>query len=80
MADLGYMKGYYPSATKTLPNTPGFEGSGIVVELGPDVKNRNLVGKRVAFGSFFSNFGTYAQYAISSEIEAFILEDNVSFL
>jgi NADPH:quinone reductase-like Zn-dependent oxidoreductase len=60
MADIGYIKGYYPSEYRTLPTTPGFEGSGTVVQLGPDIKDKTLLNKRVAFGSFFSNHGTFA--------------------
>src|SRR6476620_9770791 len=36
-ADLNQIEGKYPVRSK-LPATPGFEGAGVVVELGADVK------------------------------------------
>ena len=37
-ADLNQIEGKYPVRAE-LPATPGFEGAGIVVDVGPDVTN-----------------------------------------
>lgn len=46
-SDLSFMKGNY-SSKKTLPCTPGFEGSGVVVENGGGLLGWKVTGKRVA--------------------------------
>jgi len=42
------MKGLYGIKLR-LPFTPGWEGSGTVVEVGSDLKSSDFKGKRVAF-------------------------------
>lgn len=47
-SDILFMKGLYGIKLK-LPFTPGWEGSGTIVEVGSDLKESDFKGKRVAF-------------------------------
>jgi NADPH2:quinone reductase len=54
-ADNAFLKGKY-SSKRTLPNSPGLEGSGIVIASGGGILAWRLKGKRVGFvTSDFSN-------------------------
>ena len=53
-ADLNQIEGKYPIRSE-LPATPGFEGSGVVVELGENVENISI-GAHVILPH---NFGTW---------------------
>ncbi|CAD8046518.1 unnamed protein product [Paramecium primaurelia] len=75
-SDLLLIAGHYP-AGKVLPAVPGIEGSGIVVQLGPNVDNVKL-GTKVAFTAS-SNYGSYAQYAVTTSQSVIPLDDDISF-
>ena len=47
-SDILFMRGKY-KIQLTYPFTPGWEGSGTVVGVGPGLLNQWLMGKRVAF-------------------------------
>ena len=47
-SDILFMKGLYNIKLK-LPYTPGWEGSGTIVEVGSALKESDFKGKRVAF-------------------------------
>lgn len=47
-SDLSFLNGFY-SSQKQPPCTPGFEGSGVVIQSGGGFMGWSLNGKRVAF-------------------------------
>ena len=67
-SDLAFLKGFY-SSEKPSPSTPGFEGSGIVVENGGGIIGWSLVNKRVALSVQNGFNGTYGQYAVANSQE-----------
>ena len=67
--------GIYP-IKPDLPYTPGKDASGIITEIGPDVKHRKI-GERVYVCGSVS--GSYAENLICEEDQAYILPENVSF-
>ena len=68
--------GIYP-IKPDLPYSPGKDASGIVTEIGSEVKNRKI-GDRVYTCGCIS--GSYAEELICDENQAFILPENCSFL
>ena len=56
-SDILFMKGLYNIKLK-YPYTPGWEGSGTVVEVGPGLMTSYFKDKRVAFNKQFE-LGTY---------------------
>lgn len=60
-SDIGYVHGTYPLPSKPRPCVLGFEGSGIVEEVG-DCLDRTLIGKRVSFltnpKEYYGSFST----------------------
>ena len=63
---------------KKIPATPGFEGSGIVVESGGGVMGWGMMNKRVAFSPTI-NTGSYAQYALARSGECLPIDESISF-
>lgn len=88
-SDLYCMEGKYSEYFEFgYPFTPGWEGSGTVIETGGGVHAWYLNGKRVAFskcqeemseGSVVKIGGTYAQYAITNAFQCVPIDDEVSF-
>lgn len=70
--DIYYRKGIYPAA---LPLTLGQEASGVIVEVGKNVKNFR-VGERVAW---CMSLGAYAEYAVVPEFHLVAIPDKLSF-
>jgi NADPH2:quinone reductase len=70
-ADTYHRSGLYPLP---LPFTPGSEGAGTVVAVGPDVSSPK-VGDRVAGGNFA---GSYAQFALAAADRVIPLPDATS--
>jgi NADPH:quinone reductase-like Zn-dependent oxidoreductase len=66
-SDLMFIKGNY-GFKKPLPATPGFEGSGTVVECGSGIMARFMKGRRVACAAADakSTGGMWAQYIVTS--------------
>lgn len=66
-SDLMFIRGLY-GFKKPLPATPGFEGSGTVVDAGPGLMPRMLKGKRVACAAADANIagGVWAEYLVTS--------------
>ena len=77
-SDLLYMEGRYAEDTKEGV-TPGFEGSGVVVESGGGLLGWSLKGKRVACTITFPHGGTYAEYIVTQAYRCAKLPNNVSF-
>ncbi|CAD8133873.1 unnamed protein product [Paramecium octaurelia] len=75
-SDLALNDGHYPSG-KVLPAVPGIEGSGVVVQLGPNVENVK-VGTKVAFNAY-TNYGSYGQYSVTTNQQIIPLDDDISF-
>ncbi|KAG0280243.1 NADPH:quinone reductase [Linnemannia gamsii] len=71
-SDVKQREGFYPIP---VPFTAGGEGSGEIVELGPDVQHGFKVGDRVTF----MTFGTYTDYAVVDTVRLGKLPDHVSF-
>lgn len=69
--DVGQRSGLYPIP---LPFTVGLEGSGEIVELGPDVEHGFKVGDRVTF----MVLGTYTEYVVVDTVRLGKLPDHVS--
>jgi NADPH2:quinone reductase len=70
--DIYMRSGRYPT---NLPYTPGFEGAGIVEEIGEDVKDIK-VGDRVAYTNAM---GSYAEYNIVKSSQLIPLPAEISF-
>ena len=66
-SDLMFIRGLY-GFKKPLPATPGFEGSGTVVEAGSGTMPRFLKGRRVACAAADPNIagGMWAEYLVTS--------------
>src|SRR5215472_12930657 len=66
-SDLMFIAGNY-GFKKPLPATPGFEGSGTVVEVGSGMMARFMKGRRVACAAADakSKSGTWAEYVVTS--------------
>ena len=78
------MKGGWKIPHK-MPFTPGWEGSGEVIEAGPGELCKDLVGKRVAFGKCKETTypwqigGTMAEYAITNATRVVPLHEDNTF-
>jgi trans-2-enoyl-CoA reductase len=73
-ADLNQIEGKYPIRPE-LPATPGFEGAGVVVELGANVKNTS-VGAHVILPH---NFGTWREAGAVKATDLMIVSDEIDF-
>src|SRR5271169_5660989 len=73
--DIYMRAGHYPT---DLPYTPGFEGAGIVEEIGEGVTEVKP-GDRVAYTSSKTYLGSYAEYNVVSASQLIPLPDNISF-
>ena len=73
-ADLMMRQGLY-GAAPDFPFTPGYEVSGVIRAIGPDVERHNVGDRVVAL----TGFGGYAEQVVVSEERAWTLPDNVSF-
>ena len=71
--------GTYEPFVPELPYVPGFDGAGIVEEIGPEVKNVK-VGDRVFVSGFKArrNTGTYAEKVVIDTQHVYHLPDNFS--
>lgn len=63
-SDVMFVKGLY-GQPRIQGRPPGFEGVGIVVAAGEEPAAQALVGKRVAFATGLSNWGSWAEYALA---------------
>lgn len=76
-SDLAFLEGDY-AFRKSLPAVPGLEGCGRVVAIGRGFLPRRLAGKRVACAPAAQADGTWAQYAVASATQCFLLPDHIS--
>lgn len=78
-SDLLFLEGAYPTKIP-FPCTPGFEGSGTVIENGGGYLGWTLVNKRVAVVSGFdSPHGCWAEYCVVDSIHCLKLSDETTF-
>lgn len=75
-SDVMFVKGMY-GQPRVKGQPAGFEGVGKVVATGDDAYARSLMGKRVAFATGTSNWGSWAQYAIAEAVSSIPLLDTV---
>jgi len=82
-SDILFMRGLY-NVKLNYPYTPGWEGSGTVVQSGGGSLADGLVGKRVAFfkaqemGTYMLG-GAFADYCVTDASMAFPFSDDLSF-
>lgn len=71
--------GTYGAFIPELPYVPGFDGAGIIEEVGPEVKNVKI-GDRVFISGFKAkrNTGTYAEKMVIDTEHVYHLPDNLS--
>ena len=82
-SDILFMRGKY-TVKLVHPFTPGWEGSGTVVAVGPGLLNKWLLGKRVAFMKqgelgIYRVGGAMAEYAVTENKAVIPLSDDFSF-
>ena len=75
-SDIAFIKGQY-GQPRVKGRPAGFEGVGIVVATGDDAYARSLQGKRVAFATGLSNWGSWAEYAVAEAAPCIPLLDTV---
>lgn len=73
-SDVMFIKGMY-GQPRALGRPAGFEGVGEVVAAGPDAEG--LIGKRIAFATGLSNWGSWAEYAVAEAAACIPLLDTV---
>jgi NADPH:quinone reductase len=80
-SDILFMRGLYN--VKLKPNyTPGWEGSGVVVQTGEGAKAKALLGKRVAFMkagelNTYNIGGSFADYCLTHISTVFPISDDI---
>jgi len=75
-SDISFIKGQY-GQPRVRGRPAGFEGVGIVTATGDDPHAKDLAGKRVAFATGLSNWGSWAQYAVAEAASCIPLLDTV---
>ncbi|WP_137932886.1 zinc-binding dehydrogenase [Mesorhizobium comanense] len=75
-SDVAFIKGQY-GQPRVKGRPAGFEGVGTVVAGGDEPYSKSLVGKRIAFATGLSNWGSWAQYAIAEAAACIPLLDTV---
>ncbi|WP_421916371.1 zinc-binding dehydrogenase [Mesorhizobium sp.] len=75
-SDVSFIKGQY-GQPRAKGQPAGFEGVGTVVATGDDPYAKTLVGKRVAFATGLTNWGSWAEYAVAEAAACIPLLDTV---
>jgi NADPH:quinone reductase-like Zn-dependent oxidoreductase len=75
-SDVMFVKGMY-GQPRAKGQPAGFEGVGTVVASGDEPLARKLAGKRVAFATGVSNWGSWAEYAVAEAAACIPLIDGV---
>ncbi|MER9655395.1 zinc-binding dehydrogenase [Mesorhizobium sp. M0152] len=75
-SDVAFIKGQY-GQPRAKGQPAGFEGVGTVVAGGDEPSPKSLAGKRVAFATGLSNWGSWAQYAVAEAAACIPLLDTV---
>ena len=82
-SDIMFMKGWY-KIKHDYPFTPGWEGSGTVIDCGPGMGSEWLRGRRVAFTKElevieYRTGGSYCEYQVTNIKACIPLPDDVDF-
>ncbi len=75
-SDVMFVKGLY-GQPRAKGQPAGFEGVGIVVATGDDPGAKALDGKRIAFATGLSNWGSWADYAVADALACIPLIDGI---
>lgn len=75
-SDVAFIKGQY-GQPRVKGRPAGFEGVGTVVASGDEPYAKSLVGKRVAFATGLSNWGSWAEFAVAEAAACIPLLDTV---
>ena len=75
-SDVMFVKGQY-GQPRAKGQPAGFEGVGTVVAGGDEHYTKSLVGKRVAFATGVTNWGSWAEYAVAEAAACIPLLDTV---
>lgn len=75
-SDVMFVKGMY-GQPRVKGQPAGFEGVGTVVATGDDPYARSFAGKRVAFATGTSSWGSWAEYAIAEAVSSIPLVDTI---
>ncbi|MBZ9695183.1 MULTISPECIES: zinc-binding dehydrogenase [unclassified Mesorhizobium] len=75
-SDVAFIKGQY-GQPRVMGRPAGFEGVGTVVAGSEEPYPKSLVGKRVAFATGLSNWGSWAEYAVAEAAACIPLLDTV---
>ncbi|MER9329019.1 zinc-binding dehydrogenase [Mesorhizobium sp. M0488] len=75
-SDVAFIKGHY-GQPRIKGQPAGFEGVGTVVAGGDEPSPKSLPGKRVAFATGLTNWGSWAQYAVAEAAACIPLLDTV---
>ncbi|TIX27387.1 zinc-binding dehydrogenase [Mesorhizobium sp.] len=75
-SDVAFIKGQY-GQPRAKGQPAGFEGVGIVAASGDESYPKSLMGKRVAFATGVTNWGSWADYAIAEAAVCIPLIDTV---
>ncbi|UVK40619.1 zinc-binding dehydrogenase [Mesorhizobium sp. AR10] len=75
-SDIAFIKGQY-GQPRAKGQPAGFEGVGTVVASGDEPYPKNLIGKRVAFATGVSTWGSWAEYAVAEAVVCIPLLDTV---
>jgi NADPH:quinone reductase-like Zn-dependent oxidoreductase len=78
-SDIGFMYSTSGYSNRTLPVTPGNEGSGTVVAAGAGFLPKFMLGKRVACAKSRVDQGTWAEYMLTKAALCSPLKKDVSF-
>ena len=75
-SDVAFIKGQY-GQPRAKGQPAGFEGVGTVVAGGDEPYPKGLIGKRVAFATGVTNWGSWAEYAVAEAVVCIPLIDTV---
>ncbi|MFD1986003.1 zinc-binding dehydrogenase [Mesorhizobium newzealandense] len=75
-SDVMFVKGQY-GQPRAKGQPAGFEGVGTVVASGDEPYPKSLLGKRVAFATGVTNWGSWAEYAVAEAVVCIPLLDTV---
>ena len=75
-SDVMFVKGQY-GQPRAKGQPAGFEGVGTVVASGDEPYPKSLIGKRVAFATGVTNWGSWAEYAVAEAAACIPLLDTV---
>jgi len=76
-SDIAFMQDNY-QVKKQMPCVPGFEGAGIVIEVGSNLDSKRWLNKRVSCFSQQDKEGTWAEYFYAKTNEVLPVSDKLS--